>query len=64
MLTKTHQLSCAPRSNMDDDVIMAETIAYHKIMRDKYQASLTHMRDVWHTLRRELETETDPLIRQ
>ena len=49
---------------MTVDFIMAETKEYHGIMRDKYAFSLGQMRDVWHTLRRELETETDPLSRQ
>jgi hypothetical protein len=48
---------------MEADIIMAETKAYHRRMRDKYSFSLIQMRDMLHTLRRELEAETDPLSR-
>ena len=55
---------CTPRSIMEVDIIMAETKAYHRRMRDKYDESLTLIRDTWHALRRELETETDPVDKQ
>ena len=46
------------------DVIMAETIRYHRRMYRRYNASLIPVRTIWHMLQRELRTESDFRIRE